>query len=66
MKKPLIWILTALVLAVLFPDLPQTIAAVVSAVVVWVSTQPILVGVGIGMAALPHLRRTAKTAPASA
>ncbi|WP_406188978.1 hypothetical protein [[Kitasatospora] papulosa] len=66
MKKPLIWILTALVLAVLFPDLPQAIAAVVSAVVVWVSTQPILVGVGIGMAALPHLRHAIKPAAKTA
>jgi hypothetical protein len=66
MKKPLIWILAALVLAVLFPDLPQAVAAFASAVVVWVSAQPILIGVGIGMAALPHLRSTAKTTPASA
>jgi hypothetical protein len=64
MKQPLIWILAALALAVLFPDLPQAIAAIVSAVVVWVSTQPILIGFGIALIALPHLRRTKTTAPA--
>lgn len=63
MKKPLIWILATLAL-VLFPDLPEAVAAVVSVAVVWVSTQPILIGVAIGMAAWPHLRR-AKT-PATA
>ncbi|TPM75155.1 hypothetical protein FKO01_64175 [Mesorhizobium sp. B2-3-3] len=62
MKKPLIWILAALALAVLFPDLPQAVASVVAAVVVWVSTQTLVVGFGLGLIALPHLRRAARPA----
>lgn len=62
MKKNLLWILAALVLLILFPALPQAIAAVVAAGAVWLSTQPILVGFGLGLIALPHLRRTPKTA----
>ncbi|MFD5137472.1 hypothetical protein ACFWMX_14720 [Streptomyces sp. NPDC058378] len=62
MKKNLLWILAALVLLVLFPALPQAIAAVVAAAAVWLSTQPILVGFGLGLIALPHLRRAARPA----
>ncbi|NUP16491.1 MAG: hypothetical protein HOZ81_10375 [Streptomyces sp.] len=63
MKKNLTWIALALALLVLFPALPQALAAIAAAVVVWVSTQPILVGFGIALIAMPHLRRTTK-APA--
>ncbi|MFE9850305.1 hypothetical protein ACFYPN_16045 [Streptomyces sp. NPDC005576] len=61
MKKNLLWIAAAVVLLILFPDLAQTLGALVSAVVLWLSTQPLLIGVGIGMVALPHLSRTTKT-----
>ena len=65
MKKNLLWILAALVLLVLYPDAAQAVAAIVSTAVVWLSTQPVLVGFGLGLIALPHLRRAAKTsAPA--
>lgn len=64
MKKNLILILIALALLILFPDLPQALAAVVAAAAVWLSTQPLLIGFGLGLIALPHLRRAVKTAPA--
>ncbi|MEU3125832.1 hypothetical protein ABZ689_05835 [Streptomyces sp. NPDC006874] len=66
MKKNLLLILAALALLVLYPDAAQAAAAIVSAVVVWLSTQPVLVGFGLGLIALPHLRRAAKTAAPSA
>ncbi|WP_406325828.1 hypothetical protein OG784_12885 [Streptomyces sp. NBC_01617] len=56
--KKLLWIAAALVLLVLFPGLAQALAAIVSAAVVWLSTQPILVGFGLGLIAWPHLRRS--------
>lgn len=62
MKKNLIWILAALVLLILFPDLARTLAEIVGVVAVWLSTQPILIGFGLGLIALPHLRRATKTA----
>lgn len=57
MNKNLLLILAALVLLVLFPGLTQAVAAVV----VWLSTQPILVGFILGLIALPHLGRATKT-----
>ncbi|WP_031095531.1 hypothetical protein [Streptomyces sp. NRRL S-15] len=62
MKKNLLLILAALALLVLFPGAAQAVAAIVSAAVVWLSTQPVLVGFGLGLIALPHLRRNTKTA----
>lgn len=62
MKKNLLWIAAALVLLVAFPDLTQILAELVGVVAVWLSTQPILVGFGLGLLALPHLRRNAKPA----
>ncbi|MYX67392.1 hypothetical protein K388_05548 [Streptomyces sp. KhCrAH-43] len=59
--KNLFWIAAALVLLVLFPGLLQAIAAAVAAAAVWLSTQPVLIGFGLGLVALPHLRRPAKT-----
>ncbi|MDX3329780.1 hypothetical protein PV405_34905 [Streptomyces sp. ME02-6979-3A] len=64
MKKNLLLILAALVLLVLFPGLAQAVAAIVSTAVVWLSTQPVLVGFGLGLIALPHLRRATKTTTA--
>lgn len=61
MKKILL-IAAALVLLVLFPGLAAVLAEIVGAVAVWLSTQPILIGFGLGLIALPHLQRTAKTA----
>lgn len=66
MKKNLIWIAAALVLLVLFPDLTPTLAEIVASVAVWLSTQPVLVGFGLGLLALPHLRRAAKKTSTSA
>ncbi|MDX3343721.1 hypothetical protein PV409_37865 [Streptomyces sp. ME02-6979.5a] len=60
MKKLLI-IAAALVLLVLFPGLAPALAEIVGAVAVWLSTQPILIGFGLGLIALPHLRRASKT-----
>lgn len=60
--KNLLWIAIALALLVLFPALVQAVFAVVAAAVVWLSTQPVLVGFGLGLIALPHLRRAAKHA----
>lgn len=62
MKKPLIWIVVAVTLLVLFPGLAGACAAVVAEAALWVSTQPMLVGTLLGLAAYPHLRKT-KTKP---
>lgn len=62
--KKLAWIAAALLLLVLFPGLAPALAEIVGVVAVWLSTQPILIGFGLGLIALPHLRRAAKnTAP---
>ncbi|WP_405461610.1 hypothetical protein OG786_29315 [Streptomyces sp. NBC_00101] len=61
MKKNLILILAALALLVLYPNVAQALGAVVSAAVVWLSSQPILIAFGLGLLALPHVRRTTKT-----
>ena len=52
--KKFIWILAALALLLLFPGLGTAIAAVVA----WVAGQPVLLGFGLGLAAMPRLRRT--------
>lgn len=59
--KKLAWIAAALLLMVLFPGLAPAVAEIVSAVVIWLSAQTLLVGFGLGLIALPHLRRAAKT-----
>ncbi|MFJ3089059.1 hypothetical protein [Streptomyces sp. NPDC086838] len=61
MKKNLLWIAAALVLLVVFPGLAPAVAGIVGTAAVWLSTQPILIGFGLGLVALPHLRRPTKT-----
>lgn len=56
--KKLIWIAAALLLLVLFPGLAQAVAVVVSATVLFLAAQPVLLGFGLGLIALPHLRRS--------
>lgn len=65
MKKNLLLILAALVLMVLFPGLAQAVAEIVSAAVLWLSTQPLLLVFGLGLLARPYLSRTAKTKTAA-
>lgn len=55
--KKLIWILAALALLLLFPGLGTAIAAVIVPVLNWAVGQPLLLGFGLGLAAVPHLRR---------
>ncbi|MGW9245770.1 hypothetical protein [Streptomyces badius] len=55
MKKLLI-IAAALVLLVLFPGLAQATAAVLAASVQFVAAQPVLLGFGLGVATIAHLR----------
>ncbi|MFI1525482.1 hypothetical protein [Streptomyces griseus] len=55
MKKLLI-IAAALVLLVLFPGLAQTVATTVAATVQFVAAQPVLIGFGLGVATIAHLR----------
>ncbi|MFJ3601888.1 hypothetical protein ACIPVA_03735 [Streptomyces anulatus] len=54
--KNLLWILLALVLLVLFPGLAQAVAAVLAATVQFVAAQPVLIGFGLGVATIVHLR----------
>ncbi|MFE6126784.1 hypothetical protein ACFQ6Q_00705 [Streptomyces sp. NPDC056437] len=56
--KKLAWILAALVLLLLFPSLGTAIADVIVPVLNWVAGQPLLIGFALGLAAVPHLRRT--------
>lgn len=60
--KKLIWILAVLALLLLFPGLGTAIAAVVAPVLSWIAGQPLLLGFGLGLAAVPHLRRTPQPA----
>lgn len=60
--KKFIWILAALALLLLFPGLGTAIAAVIVPVLNWVAGQPLLLGFGLGLAAVPHLRNAARTA----
>ena len=53
--KNLTWILAAVALLLVFPGLGSAIAAVVTPVVTWVASQPVLLGFGLGAAAWPHL-----------
>jgi type III secretory pathway component EscT len=62
--KKLIWIAIALVLLVLFPGLAQGLAAAISATVLFLAAQPILIGVVLGLIAAPHLRRAKTSIPA--
>lgn len=55
MKKFLL-IAAALVLLVLFPGLAQAVATVLAATVQFVAAQPVLLGFGLGVATLAHLR----------
>lgn len=56
--KKIAWILVSLALLVLFPGLPQTLAAIAADAAVWASSDRFLVGLAFGLIALPHLRRT--------
>ncbi|NWF25260.1 hypothetical protein HW130_03105 [Streptomyces sp. PKU-EA00015] len=60
--KKLAWILTALTLLLLFPDLATAIADVTVPVLNYVAGQPLLLGFGLGLAAMPHLTRTLRPA----
>ncbi|MEV7492202.1 hypothetical protein AB0O08_15785 [Streptomyces anulatus] len=54
--KNLMLIAAALVLLILFPNLAQTVATVLAATVQFVAAQPVLIGFGLGVASLAHLR----------
>ncbi|CAM5391413.1 hypothetical protein [Streptomyces badius] len=54
--KKLLLIVAALVLLVLFPGLAQATAAVLAATVQFVAAQPVLLGFGLGIATVAHLR----------
>lgn len=54
--KKLLLIAAALVLLILFPNLAQTVAAVLAAIVQFVAAQPVLLGFGLGVATLVGLR----------
>lgn len=60
--KKLFWILAAVALLLIFPGLGVAIAAAVTPVITWVASQPVLLGFGLGAAAVPHLRRLPHTA----
>ncbi|WP_432077800.1 hypothetical protein [Streptomyces sp. YPW6] len=55
MKKILL-IAAALVLLVLFPGLAQATAAVLAATVQFIAAQPVLLGFGLGVATIAHVR----------
>lgn len=57
--KKLIWILAVLALLLLFPGLGSAIAATVTPVITWIAGQPLILGFGLGAAAMPHLRKAA-------
>lgn len=57
--KKLAWIVAALVLLVLFPGLPEALAAIAADITVWASGDRFLVGLIFGLIALPHLRQAA-------
>ncbi|MFI5739157.1 hypothetical protein ACIA9I_12380 [Streptomyces anulatus] len=54
--KKLMLIAAALVLLILFPSLAQAVANVLAATVQFVAAQPVLLGFGLGVATLTHLR----------
>ncbi|MET8378011.1 hypothetical protein [Streptomyces microflavus] len=54
--KKLLLIAAALVLLVLFPSLAQALAAVLAATVQFIAAQPALIGFGLGVATIAHLR----------
>ncbi|MFI2354705.1 hypothetical protein ACH5AG_08460 [Streptomyces anulatus] len=54
--KKLMLIAAALVLLVLFPGLAQATATVLSATLQFVAAQPVLLGFGLGIGTLAHLR----------
>lgn len=60
--KKLTPILVALALLLLFPDLGTAIAAAIAPVLNWIAGQPLLIGFGLGLAAMPHLRKAARPA----
>lgn len=60
--KKLIWILAAVALLLLFPGLGSAIAATVTPVITWIASQPVLLGFGLGAAAMPHLHQARHTA----
>ncbi|MET9517439.1 hypothetical protein [Streptomyces sp. NPDC002994] len=60
--KKLFWILAAVALLLIFPGLGSAIAAALTPVIAWAVSQPVLLGFGLGAAAVPHMRRTQPTA----
>lgn len=60
--KKLTWILVAVALLLLFPGLGSAIAATVTPVITWIAGQPLLLGFGLGAAAMPHLRKSVQPA----
>lgn len=54
--KKLMLIAAALVLLILFPGLAQTVAVALAATVQFIAAQPVLLGFGLGVATLAHLR----------
>ncbi|MGW6288874.1 hypothetical protein [Streptomyces sp. NPDC055107] len=54
--KTLLLIAAALVLLILFPNLAQVVAAVLTATVQFIAAQPVLLGFGLGLATIVHLR----------
>lgn len=57
--KKIAWIVISLALLVLFPGLPEVLAAIAAEVAVWASADRFLVGLIFGLIALPHLRQAA-------
>lgn len=55
-KMPLIWIVIAVTLLVLFPSLAGAVATATAAVAVWLGGQPLLVAFLLGLAARPYLK----------
>lgn len=55
--KNLFWIVAVLALLIVFPGLGTDL---IVPVLNWVAGQPALVGFGLGLAAMPHLRKAAR------
>ncbi|GFH34313.1 hypothetical protein [Streptomyces pacificus] len=53
--KPLFWSLAALAVLLLFPTIGTDL---ITPALNWAASQPILIGFGLGLAAMPHLRKT--------
>lgn len=55
--KKIAWFLAAIVLVVLFPELPKVLTEIAAAVAVWAAGDRLLVGLALGALAIPHLPR---------